>query len=300
MDISEVSGNEFFIKIKKSLDKRGDIDDNCFGESNYAEQLSLSKDDIPSLRNLIDPCLQNTESEENETSLDIAVVAWRTIAEFNICEAIQLLLERLNETEAGDLVSDTIWDELVDAACYADQSTVTFLCDFILSNNYKDITVQAAINCLNDAMHDNRDMANIAKSAMIKKLDNYKENSPEINAYLIDGLRILDAKEASETMERAFAVGKVDESYTGLWGEIRKDLGVTGIGLVPDGMRVTPNPYKNIIKDARLRIQGILVEQRMAQQKLKKAQKRQKELQKEHSRKNKKQPYISKRDRGNH
>jgi len=262
--------------------------------------LSLSKDDIPSLRNLIDPCLQNTESEENETSLDIAVVAWRTIAEFNICEAIQLLLERLNETEAGDLVSDTIWDELVDAACYADQSTVTFLCDFILSNNYKDITVQAAINCLNDAMHDNRDMANIAKSAMIKKLDNYKENSPEINAYLIDGLRILDAKEASETMERAFAVGKVDESYTGLWGEIRKDLGVTGIGLVPDGMRVTPNPYKNIIKDARLRIQGILVEQRMAQQKLKKAQKRQKELQKEHSRKNKKQPYISKRDRGNH
>ena len=243
--------------------------------------------------------MKNAEAESNETSLNIALVALRTIAEFNISEAIQLLLELLNETEDGDIVNDTIWDELVDAGSFADPATVTFLCDFILSNSYKDIAVQAAIICLNDAMQDNPDMVNIAKSAMIKKLDNYKNNSPEINAYLIDGLRILDAKEASETMERAFVVGKVDESYVGLWGEIRKELGVMGIGLVPDGVRITPNPYKNIVKDARLRIQGILVEQRKAQQKLKKIQKRQKELQKRQRNQKKKQPYISKLDRAN-
>jgi len=100
-------------------------------------------------------------------------------------------------------------------------------------------------------------------------------------------------------MERAFVVGKVDESYVGLWGEIRKELGVMGIGLVPDGVRIAPNPYKNIVKDARLRIQGILVEQRKAQQKLKKIQKRQKELQKRQRNQKKKQPYISKLDRAN-
>ena len=58
--------------------------------------------------------------------------------------------------------------------------------------------------------------------------------------YLLD----LDAVESAEVIERAFAAGVIDEMVAGDWTTVREELGVTGLGLVPDRPRPQPqNPY---------------------------------------------------------
>ncbi len=59
---------------------------------------------------------------------------------------------------------------------------------------------------------------------------------------MIGYLADLKAIESAEVIERAFAAGLVDESVCGDWTTIREELGVAGLGLVPDRPR-RPRPH---------------------------------------------------------
>ena len=50
------------------------------------------------------------------------------------------------------------------------------------------------------------------------------------------------SSESAEVIERAFAAGLVDETVCGDWTTIRQELGVAGLGLVPDRPR-PPRPH---------------------------------------------------------
>ena len=56
----------------------------------------------------------------------------------------------------------------------------------------------------------------------------------DLNAFIIGHLVKLKATEAAEPIERAFAAGVVEADVRGDWGEVRKELGVPGMGLAPD------------------------------------------------------------------
>jgi hypothetical protein len=56
----------------------------------------------------------------------------------------------------------------------------------------------------------------------------------EVNGHLISKLLDLDAIEAAEHIERAFAANVVDPTIVGHWGDVRRELGVSGLGLAPD------------------------------------------------------------------
>ena len=56
----------------------------------------------------------------------------------------------------------------------------------------------------------------------------------EFNAFVVSYLLDLDAKESAETIERAFAADCIDMWICGDWHDVRAELGVDGIGLVPE------------------------------------------------------------------
>lgn len=101
-----------------------------------------------------------------------------------------------------------------------------------------------------------------------------------MNAFLIDRLTNLEAVELAGEMEKAFAAGKVDESYIGIWEDIRHRLGVPGIGLVPDGVRVTPDPFKSFSENLKKLAAQNISEKQQLKKKLKNAKKKQKKNQK--------------------
>ena len=66
------------------------------------------------------------------------------------------------------------------------------------------------------------------------KTEQYHHNDETFNAFLICYLLDLRAVESAEVIERAFAADRVDIMIGGDWNDIRSELGVEGLGLVPE------------------------------------------------------------------
>lgn len=74
-------------------------------------------------------------------------------------------------------------------------------------------------------------------------LERAPELPPEVNGELIYCLVQLEAREAAETVERAFAAGRVDLTLAGGWDLIREELGVEGLGLVTADSPKNPDSF---------------------------------------------------------
>ncbi|MFA6714237.1 MAG: hypothetical protein WC082_01495 [Victivallales bacterium] len=274
----EIFHNELFAKIKNFISKDKGILDESIGESDYAEILSLTEKDLPDLRKLARLWLEFSGNEEDRIRWNVAITAWRAAAAVNITEAVRLMLELLDNAEKLKIESDLLMTDLEQAGKMADKAAIVFLCDFIQIKTYGDYTTISAVDCLACAAKNNHDMENIVKDAMAKRFMDYENNSSSLNAFLIDGLTDLEAVELAETMERAFAAGKVDESHVGIWEDIRYKLGVPGMGLVPDGVRVTPDPFKELKEKLRKLTAQTMVQNRQLQEKIKKNKRKEKKV----------------------
>lgn len=272
---TEILDNELFIKIKDLISLDDEIIIESIGESDYAEILSLTEKDIPDLRKLAKLWLESPETERDKIIWDIAIFAWRSVAAINITEAVRLMLELLEESEKLKIVDELLSTELEQAGDMADKGTMVFLCDFIQIKSYDEWTTIAALECLALGLDNHCDIKNIAKEAMAKRFMDYENNTPGLNAFLIDRLTGLEAVELAEEMEKAFAAGKVDECHIGIWGNIRHRLGVPGIGLVPDGVRVTPDYVKELAETLKKIAAQNMANERQLNKNIKKNQKRQ-------------------------
>jgi hypothetical protein len=272
---SEILNNELFIKIKKLISEDKDILDKSIGESNFAEILSLTEKDFPVLRKLSKLWLVIQEEQKDEIVWDVAAIAWRAAAFLNITEAIRLMLDILEESEKLKIDTDLIATDLAHSGEMTDKAAIAFLCDFIQTKSYDDWTIISAVECLGYSLKNTPDMKNIIKEAMARRFIDFENNSSNLNAFLIDKLTELEAVELAETMEKAFAAGKVDESHIGIWEDTRRELRVQGMGLVPDGKRVTPDPMKDFVKNLEILAAQNSAEEQKLKKKLNKKKKQQ-------------------------
>ena len=70
--------------------------------------------------------------------------------------------------------------------------------------------------------------------ALTGQLAGHEPELYSLNAFLVAYLVDLKAVESAEVIERAFAAGLVDETICGHSTAIRQELGVEGLGLVPE------------------------------------------------------------------
>ena len=61
---------------------------------------------------------------------------------------------------------------------------------------------------------------------MPERLERFEENEPDVNAFLVEALVELGAKEAAPLIERAFAEGYVDPIVMGDWEDVQVELGL--------------------------------------------------------------------------
>ena len=73
-----------------------------------------------------------------------------------------------------------------------------------------------------------------AVKALRDVLNDFENNDDSLNAFLVCFLLELKATEAAEEIERAYAADRVDVSVIGPWKTARQELGVEGLGLVPE------------------------------------------------------------------
>jgi hypothetical protein len=66
------------------------------------------------------------------------------------------------------------------------------------------------------------------------ELGRYQKGVGSLNGFLVSDLLELEAVESAETIERAFAANVVDPTVVGDWGDVRRELGVHGLGIASD------------------------------------------------------------------
>jgi hypothetical protein len=70
--------------------------------------------------------------------------------------------------------------------------------------------------------------------ALERQLSRHEPEMYSLNGFLVGYLTDLRAVESAGVIERAYAAGVVDETTCGYWSEIRRELGASEFGLVPD------------------------------------------------------------------
>src|SRR5450631_1090560 len=174
---------------------------------------SITIEDTPELLRMIaDPTLRTTDPDEEDPKYWAAVHAWRTIALLRDASATAPLLqltENLFDNDSG--FSEWAIEELPDVYEAIGPAAIP-----ILINCIADVTwpVETRVNAMTGLLKictkypEYRDEV---VAFFTKQLENYAQNDPEINGYLISNLSHLKAIETLPLIKTAFDSENVDD-----------------------------------------------------------------------------------------
>ena len=199
------------------------------GDPDYVAEYSLTADHIPALIDLATTVLTADSCDPDE--LYAQVHAWRALAQLRAVEAVQPLLDVQERLDAiGD---DWYLEEFHHVFGMIGPAAIDRLAAFLGNNRQTQFPRQKAASGLAEIARrfpDNRDRV---LAVLTGELDLHQENG-DLNGALVMCLLDLQAVEAAESIERAFAANVVDPTFAGDWGDVRRELGVEGLGLAPD------------------------------------------------------------------
>lgn len=211
----------------------------------YVAAGRISAADVPGLIDIVrkwnDPNWPSDDDppfDRDEAEL-LPVTAWRSLADLKADSAVEPLVQILNELD--DEYDDWTSDELPHVFGKIGQACIEPLTLVATHEGKQDFIRSIAargLRCVADYHPDTRDriVAGL-KDMMAGAIDGHLEFNTTLLTELVD----LHAVEAAEAIERAFAADLLDVGMMGGWEEVRKMLGVEGMGLkMPD------NPHSSI------------------------------------------------------
>jgi len=212
------------------------------GQVDYPAELGLTAEHVPQLIAIVQSWTDEDISSNDEQDLArwAPVHAWRTLGQLRATEAVAPLVEMLNPLEEqGD---DWALDEFPQVFGLIGEGAFDAL-DRVLRDDANTVYARA---CAADgleriaALHP--EMRARCVATLHAVLEAYRDQDPSLNAYLVDHLVELGATDSAELIERAYADDQVEESIPGAWGDVRRNLGVEGMGLAPDRPHAQVNP----------------------------------------------------------
>jgi hypothetical protein len=200
------------------------------GEPNYVRKLGLSRDDVPALVQIAKGW--TADEEPIEGTWHGPVHAWRALGQLRAAEAVEPLLKVLLGLNPPE-----------DACCFEEfprvfgligPPAIAPLHDY-LTNPRKQLYARvAAAHGLFEIGKRHPESRLQAMEALSSQLAGHDRSAYEINGFVVRFLVDLNATGAAEVIERAFAANVIDESIADCWTVVRDDLGVEGLGLVPE------------------------------------------------------------------
>jgi len=201
-------------------------------DPDYVGKLGLTAEHVPALIEIARRW-QEADDYPDEDAGWAPVHAWRALAQLRATEAVEPLLAMLTVlTETGDdfhlydfpVVFGMIGPPAIPAlAAYLHDAESPLFGRVTAGDGLRNAGLRYPA------------ARGEALDALVEQLARFEENDYELNGFLVEQLTRLKAAEAAETIERAFASNRVAEDVCGHWGQIRQALGVTGMGLAPDG-----------------------------------------------------------------
>ncbi|MBI3651912.1 MAG: DUF1186 domain-containing protein [Acidobacteria bacterium] len=181
--------------------------------------LGITAEHIPELiRMACDEELNQAEGDSQEVWAPLH--AWRTLGQLRAEAAIEPLLQLW---ESHD---DYSADELPVVYGMIGAASLPALTGFLANqakDSYARITAASAIEAIG-AKHPEARSQCVA--ILMQQLESFADEDESFNGFLIGSLIGLQAKEAADIIQRAFAADKVDETVVGDAEEVLYDLGV--------------------------------------------------------------------------
>jgi hypothetical protein len=184
--------------------------------------LGLGPEHIPDLIRMAGD-LELNEADSNSAEVWAPLHAWRALGQLRAEAATQPLLELLNAKVEDD---DCVLEELPEVFALIGPPALPALAVFLgdpSRQEYARVGVAGALAKL--ATHHPQTRPD-AVAILSRELEKAAQNSPTVNAFVIDALVDLNGVEAAPLMERAFAAGIVDQTIRGDWDYVQYDLGL--------------------------------------------------------------------------
>jgi HEAT repeat protein len=190
------------------------------GWPDYLE-LGLGPEHIP---DLIRMATDNELNWANSDSLEVwaPLHAWRALGQLHAEEAVEPLLSLFEELEDSDWVMSELPQVFAMIGPAVLPTLAAYIADVSHSENARSFVI-SGIETIASKIPETRQTC---IELLIKQLELFAENGPDVNASLILGLVELQAIEAAPLIERAFAAKSVDLSLMGDWEDVQVELGL--------------------------------------------------------------------------
>ncbi len=137
--------------------------------------------------------------------------AWRALGQLRAVEAVEPLLELFDRLEYDDWVHE----ELPLVFALIGPTALPPLAAYLAELWHTDSSLISAIASIEQIGKQWPDARDEALAILEERLERFEENESDVNAFLIEALVELGAKEAAPLIERAFAEGYVDPMVMG-------------------------------------------------------------------------------------
>ena len=200
----------------------------------YGESDRISPDDWPDYRALgigpehIPELIQMATDEHlNEAAAESTEVwaplhAWRALGQLRAVEAVEPLLELFDRLEYDDWVHE----ELPVVFALIGPAAFPTLAAYLADLSHTDSSRISAIRSIEEIGKKWPGARDEALAMLEERLERFEENESDVNAFLVEALVELGAKEAAPLIERAFAQGYVDPIVMGDWEDVQVELGL--------------------------------------------------------------------------
>jgi hypothetical protein len=148
--------------------------------------------------------------------------AWRALGQLRAVEAVEPLLELFDRLEDDDWVHE----ELPVVFCLIGPAALPTLAAYLADLSHTDSSRISAIRSIEEIGKKWPDARGEALAMLEERLSRFEENESDVNAFLVEALVELGAKETAPLIERAFAEGYVDPIVMGDWEDVQVELGL--------------------------------------------------------------------------
>ena len=185
------------------------------------QELGIGPEQIPDLIQMAtDEALHEAAAESTEVWAPVH--AWRVLGQLRAVEAVEPLLELFERLEDDDWVHE----ELPVVFGLLGSRALPALAAYLADLWHTDSSRMSAITSIEEIGKKWPDARDEALTILEERLERFEENESEVNAFLVEALVELEAKEAAPLIERAFAEGYVDPMVMGDWEDVQVELGL--------------------------------------------------------------------------
>lgn len=200
--------------------------------------LGLGPEHIPELLRMVaDPDLNHAGREG--AAVWAPAHAWRTLGQLGAVDAVEPLLELLDEL----VMDDWALEEIPEVMGLIGPAAIPTLRAFLAQPERREYARIGAADALKEIGSRHRAARDECVAALAERLAVREDAAHGLNGFLVSNLLDLDGREALSAMEAAFASGCVDEGVAGGWRDVRRHF---GLALSPEDHPGCPAPGRHL------------------------------------------------------